>query len=202
MDKSSKTSPGYEQGLWKSFLEGDEKSLSLIYTLYFDHLYNYGFKFTRDAALVEDCIQELFIKLIRNKQNLALPGSVKGYLFTALRSYMFDKLEQAKKKQYSPITESHEFGIELHREATLILDEESATSKQKLQKLLQQLTPRQREAIFLKYEEGLSYPEIAAMLSLTQKATYKLIGRAIQTLRSASLSALVAVMAQLICCLI
>ena len=200
MDKSSTTS--YEQGLWKSFLEGDEKSLSLIYTLYFDHLYNYGFKFTRDATMVEDCIQELFIKLIRNKQNLSLPDSVKGYLFTALRSYMFDKMEQARKNLYSPINESQEFGIELHREATLILNEETAASQQKLQKLLAQLTPRQREAIFLKYQEGLSYPEIAAMLSLTQKATYKLIGRAIQTLRSASLSTFVAVLTHLICCLI
>ena len=52
-----------------------------------------------------------------------------------------------------------------------------------MQNALDQLTPRQREAIFLKYQEGFSYPEIAEMMTLTQKATYKLVGRGIGVLR-------------------
>ncbi|HEX7845955.1 MAG TPA: sigma-70 family RNA polymerase sigma factor [Chitinophagaceae bacterium] len=180
-----------EQALWKNFQEGNDKALADIYSLYFDQLYNYGFRFTHDVTLVEDCIQELFIKLIRNKQNLSLPGSVKNYLFKAFRSYLFDKMEKLKKYPSQEIHESLEFDMEPHRESAIIQGEEQEARNEQLKTALEQLTPRHREAIFLKYEEGFSYPEIAEMLSLTQKAAYKLVGRAIQTLRSVTIQGFV-----------
>jgi RNA polymerase sigma factor (sigma-70 family) len=167
---------------WQSFQQGNDAALATIYSIYFDHLYNYGLKFTHDISLVEDCIQELFIKLMRNRQNLALPASVKNYLFKALRSQIYDELEKLKKRPLKELQESAGFELELHRVSDSVDDEDER--HQKLQAALAQLTPRQREVIFLKYQEGFSYPEIAEILSLTQKATYKLVGRAIQTLRS------------------
>ena len=173
--------PG-EPALWQSFQQGNDGALATIYSKYFDHLYNYGFKFTHDNSLVEDCIQELFIKLMRNRQNLSLPASVKNYLFKAFRSQLFDELEKLKKRPLQELQETTEFELELHRSPGSLDDGDER--QQKLQTALAQLTPRQREAIFLKYQEGFSYPEIAEILSLTQKATYKLVGRAMQTLRS------------------
>ncbi|HEX2628496.1 MAG TPA: RNA polymerase sigma factor [Chitinophagaceae bacterium] len=175
-----------ELQLWKSFQLGDEKALADLYSIYFTTLYNYGFKFSRDAGFVEDCIQELFIKLIRNKKNLSLPVSVKTYLFKALRSVMFDKWEQAKKHISQELNETTDFDLAFQQESALVSSEDIAQQQRKLEAALQQLTPRQREAIFLKYQEGFSYPEIAEMLSLTQKATYKLIARAVQALRAAT----------------
>lgn len=174
----------YEQGLWKRFQQGDENAIASIYSIYFDHLYKYGYKFTSDGTLVEDCIQELFIKIIRNSHNLATPDSVKNYLFKCLRSSLFDKMEKIKKYPVNEIQESMNFDLEPHRESEIIQREEQSAQQEKLKAALAQLTPRQREAIFLKYEEGFSYPEIAEMLSLTQKAAYKLVARAILTLRS------------------
>ncbi len=175
----------YEQALWKKFQqEGDEKSLSTIYSLYFDQLYKYGLRFTADSRVVEDCIQELFIKIIRNRQKLSIPESLKNYLFKAFRVYIFDKVESLKKFRCTEINEEADFHLEPHRESSLILNEEATDRHRQLQSALQKLTPRQREAIYLKYAEGFSYPEIAEMLSLTQKGAYKLVGRAIQVLRA------------------
>ena len=181
----------YEQQLWKKFQQGDQPALASIYSTYFDQLYNYGSRFTRDQLLVEDTIQELFIKLIRNRQNLAVPDSLKSYLFKALRSALFDKLEASKKYMPGDINDTVGFELVPHAEAIIVGNEEAAAQNEKLANAFLQLTPRQREAIFLKYQEGLSYPEIADLLSLSQKATYKLIGRAIQALRSICISAIV-----------
>lgn len=172
-----------ERELWISFQQGDENALAKLYTASFNHLYNYGAKFSSDSTLVEDCIQELFIKLIRNKQNLAVPDSVKSYLFKALRSYLFDKMRQLKKHPLQDISESMEFHLEPCQEVDIIKQEEYSALQLKMQNAIDQLTPRQREAIFLKYQEGFSYPEIAEMMTLTQKATYKLVGRGIGVLR-------------------
>ena len=192
--RDSITNPtvSYEQQLWQMFQQGDEKALSSIYSIYFDQLYNYGSRFTKNNALVEDCIQELFIKLIRNKLNLALPDSVKNYLFKALRSIIFDHLERLNKYPPAEINDAVEFELETRVEDRISPREEEAARSEKLTAALRQLTPRQREAIFLRYHEGLSYPEIAEMLELSQKAAYKLIGRAIQALRSIGLTIVVA----------
>ncbi len=100
---------------------------------------------------------------------------------------MYDKLEKDRKHSSIEISESMEFGLEPDHEVKLINYEDQANRREKLNEAMKSLTPRQREAIFLKYEEGFSYPEIAELLGLTQKAAYKLIGRAIQTLRSATM---------------
>jgi RNA polymerase sigma factor (sigma-70 family) len=51
--------------------------------------------------------------------------------------------------------------------------------------VLKKLTPRQKEAIFFKFYENMSYEEISGLLGITTKATYKLVARAILELRSA-----------------
>ncbi|MNY66103.1 RNA polymerase sigma factor [compost metagenome] len=56
--------------------------------------------------------------------------------------------------------------------------------RKKIGQALQKLTDRQREVIYLRYYEEFSYPEIAEIMGLTLKGTYKLMGRAIETLRS------------------
>ena len=194
MNKGSAITPtvSYEQGLWKSFQLGNQQALATIYSIYFDHLYNYGFKFTRDATLVEDCIQELFIRLIRNGSRLAVPDSLKNYLFTAFRNHLFDKMASLKKKSTREIQESAEFELQLAEDPDILSGEADQEAQKKLSDALGKLTPRQREAIFLRYQQGFSYPEIATMLSLNQKSTYKLIARAIQVLRESSILLVIA----------
>ena len=55
--------------------------------------------------------------------------------------------------------------------------------KEKLERSLANLTARQREAIFLRFYEGLSYEEVASVLQITTKATYKIMARALAELR-------------------
>lgn len=45
------------------------------------------------------------------------------------------------------------------------------------------LTARQREAVFLKFHENLSYEEIAEVMDISVKATYKLMAIALSELR-------------------
>ena len=99
---------------------------------------------------------------------------------------MFDKLEKSRRYNTMEISESFEFGLEPHREMEIIRGEEDVIRQRKLGDALNSLTPRQREAVFLKFDEGFSYPALAEMLGLTQKAAYKLVARAIQSLRTAT----------------
>lgn len=173
-----------EQDIWRSFVSGNDQSLETLYRRYFDELYNYGSKWLNNPSLTQDSIQDLFVKLMRNRANLTVPDSVKYYLLRSFRSIVLDKLKVKDRVQLMDDPNESLFQVELCPEEQMIGQQEYNRLRKQLTDAIQQLTPRQREAIFLKYQEGLSYPEIAEMLSLSQKATYKLVARAIQTLRN------------------
>ncbi len=173
-----------EQEIWGSFVSGDDKSLEILYRRYFDQLYNYGNKWLNNPSLTEDSIQDLFVKLMRNRSNLVTPDSVKYYLLRSFRSIVLDKLKAKDRIKLMDDPKENLFQVELCPEQQMIGAQEEDILRKQLSDAMKQLTARQREAIFLKYQEGLSYPEIADMLALSQKATYKLVARAIQTLRS------------------
>jgi RNA polymerase sigma factor (sigma-70 family) len=182
-----------EQELWSSFVSGDDKSLETLYRRYFDELYNYGNKWLNNPSLTQDSIQDLFVKLMRNRSNLAIPDSVKYYLLRSFRSIVLDKLKSKNKVLLLENPKENLFQVELCPEQQMIGVQEENLLQKRLSDAMKELTARQREVIFLKYQEGLSYPEIAEMLSLSQKATYKLVARAIQALRSVTDSSMLAV---------
>ena len=83
-----------EQELWHAFLSSDKNAFAYLFEKYADAMYAYGRKMTPDAELVKDAIQDVFVKLYNNRQNLRETVSVKGYLFIALKRTLLN-LSQA-----------------------------------------------------------------------------------------------------------
>lgn len=174
---------GEEQALWSEFVEGDDKGLEKLYRKYFDELHAFGVRWLNDTHLAEDAIQDLFIKLLNNRKNLSVPANVRYYLFRAFRTNVLDKLRATNRRPVTEIGEGQDFHLELNLDQHLIKSEEEAGKARLLQNALNALTSRQREAIYLKYIKGIPYQEIAMMMELTDKGTYKLMARAIQALK-------------------
>ena len=68
-------------------------------------------------------------------------------------------------------------------EVELINAQLSAEQKQKVSKVLEKLSQRQKEAIFLRYFDDLEYEEIASIMSINYQSVHNLIHRAIKILR-------------------
>lgn len=173
--------------LWQSFLNGDDKSFSIIYQRHIHALLAYGMKLCSDRDLVHDCLQEIFIDLFlkRNKINIGIKN-LKSYLFVALRNCIIKKLTRDKKHDSlnsAAVSESLEFNIEYSFQDKLIELEISTEIKQKLRSAIVNLPERQKEIIYLKFEEGLDYKEISAILKISVESARKLLYRALLTLR-------------------
>lgn len=165
---------------WRNIAEGDKEAYSGLYILYFKKFYNYGRKFTSDVLLIEDCIQELFLDVWRKKESMLEVEVPNSYLFSSFRYTLFNKIKQSQKiVQSNEFAEEPEFSIDF----AIINREVDAALQASLQSALDALTPRQREAIFLRFYEGLSYEEIAAILNITVKATYKIMARSLSSLK-------------------
>ncbi len=85
------------ENIWQKFMDGDDDALSIIYFEFFDMLLNFGMKYSSDRFLVEDCIQNLFVDLLKNRQKQRPVSNIRFYLMKAVRNQMTSELRNAKK---------------------------------------------------------------------------------------------------------
>jgi RNA polymerase sigma factor (sigma-70 family) len=166
--------------VWNNLKAGDKKALSFFYTKYFNGLYNYGTKITKDCGLTEDAIQDLFMELWAKKEGLSNVTNVKYYLFKSLRRKIIYKLSILARL---PSSEIEAFEITLSHKSHYLSQQINSEIREKIAQLIKTLTAKQKEAIFLIYDEELSYEEAALIMDLKVKTVYNLIHLAISKLR-------------------
>jgi RNA polymerase sigma factor (sigma-70 family) len=167
--------------LWKQFLPGDHLALDAIVKRHYNLLYQYGCKFTRDAALVKDCIQDLFLYLWHKRNTVNETVSVEHYLMKALRR----RLGRALTKTGS--TEGLHFIEFKDANATpddqLIQQEQRAALADRIKKCILQLSIRQQEIIYLRFYLNASAADIADIMQLNRQSVYNLLNDALNKLR-------------------
>ncbi|MEQ8474234.1 MAG: sigma-70 family RNA polymerase sigma factor [Marinoscillum sp.] len=167
---------------WDKFKKGDKAALTFIYRNYSNLLFNYGCQFTTNRELVKDAIQDLFIEIINNKENLSQTDSIKFYLFRALRNKLIRMLAKKNSVDLETLENNHPFEISISPETIIInrqIDEEKRTW---IAEKLNELPPLQKEALLLFYFEGLTYAQISNMLGMKVKSARALVYRAIKSI--------------------
>jgi RNA polymerase sigma factor (sigma-70 family) len=157
--------------------ENFEMFFSNIYKDNFQLMYNYGMNICGDASLVKDSIQDLFAELWNKKKLVSNVDVITPYLFKCLRR----KINLAIKKNKNIYSEH--FSIETSHEMRIIRQEDDSEKKKLVSSAIEKLTPRQREAIFLRFYSKFSYEDTGHILKVSTKAVYKLIHRALVVLK-------------------
>jgi RNA polymerase sigma-70 factor, ECF subfamily len=114
----------------------------------------------------EGVVQEVFVKIWQSRGNIDINASFESFLFTiaynATMSLLRKRMSEAKSREYlkslQQIQSSEEIIEKLHLQEL----------NQKVQSLLNQLTPRQKEIYVLSREEGLTHGEIAKKLNISE----------------------------------
>ena len=171
-----------EETIWIRFQGGDKTAYAHIYHTFYKKLYNYGSRIVAEKSLVEDCIQDLFIRLWKQKEKLALPRSIQAYLFQSLRRSIFRALEKEKREGHDHLDESYNHTSHSSYETELIDRQWQLEQRSSLERALESLTNREREVIFLKFYLKMNYDEIAAIMELNIESVYNLVSRALTML--------------------
>lgn len=171
--------------LWNKLKAGDREAFSTLYKRYFSRLFNYGMKLTPQVETVQDCIHDLFVTIWKTRQRLSATSSVKFYLYACLKRRVAAQLQQGKTLSLDAVFNRPESAFEfiLSPEDNLILEQTELLKRKKLLQLINKLSPRQKEALFLRYYEGLSAGEVAAVMSLNVDSTYVLLSKALDFLK-------------------
>lgn len=169
--------------VWNSFKNGNWISYSQLYDDHYRALNNYGYKFTKDVSLIEDAIHDLFVKLWTNRSTLGnTPPSVRNYLYKALRNILFRKIK-AQSRFSSLENDDYDYTFEVSCDNLLIEDEEEKLLRNTIKDILEKLPARQKEIVYLRFYEGLSYEEVAEVMAIDIHSVYKLWYKAMEGLK-------------------
>ncbi|QGY42785.1 sigma-70 family RNA polymerase sigma factor [Maribellus comscasis] len=171
--------------IWKSFKSGDSEAFAYLYNLHIDSLYRYGIKLCNDEGLVKDSIQEVYLDLyLKKENNKTNPQNLKFYLILSLKHSLIKKLKRRRRfvigdDNEEPLSFEPEYSIEKE----IIEREKDEELTKKIKHILQELPSKQKEALYLRFNESMEYIEIARILNISIESSRKLVYRALKTVR-------------------
>lgn len=171
------------QRIWQNFIDGDDEAFSSIYFEFFDVLLNFGLKYSADRFLVEDCIQNLFIDLLKNRQKQKPVNNIRFYLTKALRNQMAYEHRKTKRLLLVDDPNESDFRITYSIENSLISGETDAMKARFLKMVTENLTARQKEAIYLKFNCGFDYSQISELMQISIESVRTTIYRTLKSIK-------------------
>lgn len=173
--------------LWLEFKNGSKDALEAMFYKYYSELYRYAVRFSGSRQIAEDHIQSLYLNIWERREYLGEVVSVKTYLWTALRRSIISNKKKLKREQDSFAEESeYELGIHLSAEEIIIQKEWKEEEQHFLYRAIESLNSRQKEILYLKYFEGLSYDEIEKITSLNYQTIRNYVYESIKVLKKFS----------------
>jgi RNA polymerase sigma factor (sigma-70 family) len=138
-------------------------------------------KLTNDSPDTADLVSDTFIRLLKTKRKFRTPKNIKQFLFVTARNLSLGlKVKQQR-------AEKHAYGISkmypVYEDPQTEAAENAAEYISLIYQAIEQL-PRQRRNIFiLYYKDGLSNPEIAIKLGITEKSVANEKAKALRMLK-------------------
>jgi len=160
--------------------QGDRDAFGLLFDSYKDKVFSIAvYSFGGDQTAASDVSQQIFLKLMTNIGQFRGDSTFTTWLYRMVVNTCID--EQRKRRRFLPFGESIPMskvedrrGPEKHYAKREVAD--------RVQAAIQELKPKFRLPILLKYVEGLSYEEIANVLSCSKGTVASRLNRGHQAL--------------------
>ena len=153
-----------------------------IYEQYCKRLYGFVIRYVKQEADAEEIVQEVFIKIWENRRKIDVYSSFESYIFTISYNSAISLLRKRvhEKKYLEHLKFSQEFDLTPELTDEIHFKE----LNEKIQTLLGELTPRQKEIFLLSREEGLTHEQIAKKLGISVNTVKNHIVTALSLLKS------------------
>jgi RNA polymerase sigma-70 factor (ECF subfamily) len=157
----------------------EEAALSELYQRHVDDIFRYIYYRVGDESVAEDLTSEVFIRMLQGLPDFTLRGPpFAAWLYRIAHARVVDHFRRQKVRAHLPLDERLP-SAEQHPERAVELEEEQRA----LLDAIRQLTEEQQEVLLLKFVEGHSNAEIAAILDKTEGAVKSLQHRALASLQ-------------------
>jgi RNA polymerase sigma-70 factor (ECF subfamily) len=142
----------------------DERAFNKLYSTCFRPIYRRVFSLVKDEAIADELVQDLFLKLWQNREDIDPQQSFEAYLFTIAQHLVYDHFRRiAKNKRLVARLLLNATDYYLHSDILL----ETKESRELLKKAIDQLSPQRREVFTRCKIEGKTYEETGLELGIS-----------------------------------
>lgn len=163
-------------------IENQHLDFERFFITHYKMLFSVGYQLSADKELTKDLLQSFFLELWESRFQSQHIQYLEAYLKKAFHRKMIKALQKRSKTNYR-INENQVDLVVPSYETLLVNFQENHNRKIQLEQAIDNLPPQQKEALSLRFKNGLDYKEIAQTTGKSQQTIYNQIHQAILKLR-------------------
>ena len=164
--RAAMAEPKVDGGVIRACQQGDREAFRLLFEAYKDRVFSIAvYTFAGDEAAASDVTQQTFLKLINSIGQFRGDSEFTTWLYRLVINACID--EQRRRRRFLPLGEAEPMNraAEKRPQEKHVARAEIADA---VRGAINELKPRFRLPILLKYIDGLSYEEIASVMSCSK----------------------------------
>lgn len=170
--------------LWMSRIaDGDTAAFEALFHAFYDRLCAYAETYVRSPQAAEEIVDDVFLALWAGRERLRPGRAVASYLYVAVRNRALNQIRRRRmEQQYVERTEM-EGRVTVAGQRNEVEDAVRSSELFALaERAIEALPERIRETYLLYYQHGLSYAEIAQVMSVSVRTVENQLARAVKRL--------------------
>lgn len=170
--------PNYlnEQELLLRIADGDEFAFKRLFNAYHQQLGTHIFRLTDSMELAEEVVQDVFLKIWTNREELKDVRNFKAYLFVISKNQALNCIKKIMREQKQ---QQHWEAENASEEALVMQDTELNKYYTLLDLAINNLPPQQQKVYLLSRHERLKYAEIAEEMNISRETVKKYLQLAV-----------------------
>jgi RNA polymerase sigma-70 factor (ECF subfamily) len=169
-----------EQQLVSLLRTGSQFAFEKLFEKYSQKLFRFSFSYLKSDADSEEIVQNVFLKIWENRQNLRDETSFKSYLFTIAFNVIRKNFNQkAKENKYK----TKLLEVLASENPMLETNSDFEVYVLRLEQLIEQMPDRRKEIFLKRKKEGKSVREIASSMDISPKTVENQITEAMNYLK-------------------
>jgi len=175
--------PVSDEALIEAIQKGDKNAAACLYNRHIERVNRICYRIVLDVSQVQDCVQEVWLKLFRNLDRFRCRESFVAWLNTVTANTAIDYYRKWI-KQGNRLNRDRAHIRAVADERTGDQQPDNAIIHQRMYEALEEMTVNQRTALVLRYFEDVPIAEIARILGCTKGTVRTHIRRSLLALRA------------------
>ncbi len=155
-----------DQELVQAYLGGNNRAFDEILARNQDNIFGYILKVVKDEELANELFQEAFLKIISKLQNhqYTESGKLQWWMFRVAHNVVVDYFREQKKNSVVDAPKDNDLNTLQEEELFDVNRETELANEQTLKQLvllMNALPPLQREVVYMRYFQDMSFKDIA-----------------------------------------
>lgn len=166
--------------LFLAIAAGHEPSFTTLYHQYYSRIFSTALQYCKVRSLAEDIAQQVFSIVWEKRASLATIENGESWLWTVTRNQTMNLLRKESSRQTYITYIKEQFAYE---EASPLQELLNKQKGERIEQIINSLSPRQQQVYKLSRNEGMTYAEIARTLAVSPDTVKEYMVNALKTMR-------------------